>query len=320
MRQRLFLCALFAVLLCPVAAFAQNCSDALVVSTYSSTSERSYDYRMSQFVSETQYEDLKRGMSGDAVIYGVPVGANYDEYRAASSEMIRQSGVQLSERQMRNVLWTGLNDASSQAYQACLRASRYGLILYPRAATRNQVEFVLEYRPTDAGTTLQITWQGAPANILAALPSSIEANAVRRFVVARPQGTEEFILVVNSTRLSDTAIITAYPPAPPVIEPQWNGRVVSLSNRDNSSTVDLPYGYRVGRFGYEYVSNAHNHRFLFDIFGPNGTVLRRDIEYIGNNQTSWQSRVQSVNVAGHKLQFAFANWNDGVGEFHYSWR
>jgi hypothetical protein len=308
------LVGLVAAILASPPAYAEDCSAALIVSTYRNVSERSFDYRLSQFVSESDYNQLRQNQSGNAVIYGVPVGMNYDEYREASRSMIRQSGESLSEHQMENVLWTGLNDNSLAAYRACLTASRYGLL-------RSQVELIVEYAPTTGGPpTLNLDWSGAPADVIALMPRTLEAHTPRHVIIPRPQGKDEFLLAANGA-VSDAIHVTAYPSAPTTADPPWQANEVTLNDRDNSSSVRLLYGYQLRRFGYERADAAgERHHFLFDIYDPRGVVVVRDVSYTAANSTPWEGRRQSVSVNGHTLEFAFANWNDGIGTIHYSWR
>ena len=65
-------------------AKANNCSDALIVSMHSSSSKIKSDWRLSIFVSEEQYNKMKNSAGANARVYGVPVGANYSQYKASA--------------------------------------------------------------------------------------------------------------------------------------------------------------------------------------------------------------------------------------------
>jgi hypothetical protein len=198
-------------------AAAQDCSRALIVSTYREHDELSRDYRMARFVTRQEYEELKKNVSADGVIYGVPVGANYDEYRARALKISESVSVSLSEHQVRNILWTGLDPNSLKAYESCLIANNYGLFLYVRSATKNEIEIVLKYRPTSGSGEIAITWTGGTPDIRELLPKRIGIAEITR-IVPRP-AKDNLLLGVNvvgdGPNAPPAVMITAWPGDPP---------------------------------------------------------------------------------------------------------
>lgn len=203
----------------PTSGYAQqNCSEALIVDTYNDSSESSRDYRLSKFVTEGQWNELKKGGSGRAVIYGVPIGASYSEYQANSRFKEQQTGESLTEHQARNILWTGLSDNSLEAYTTCLHANSSGLFFYVKGATHTQLEVIVRYNGAADANPLPLSWSGGTPEVIAQLPLGIRTNESIPTIVNRPS-TGDYLLamrVVNGSFPAPPSIrITAWPPLPP---------------------------------------------------------------------------------------------------------
>ncbi|RWF64106.1 hypothetical protein [Mesorhizobium sp.] len=305
-------------------AFSDDCSDALIVSTYRKNSESSSDWRLSQYVSEDEFKQLQKNAGAKAVVYGVPVSGSYSDYQTASKNRIQQSGEKLTKAQAENVIWTGLNDASLRGYEACLHSKDYGLFLYPRKATKKQVELRLEYRPVGSAAAVNLNWPGAPAG--ADFPKQIKANERRTIIIRRPASPDdEILLSVNGGGATAEAItITAYPNPPKMVAPAYEVLQVSMrnpvTNVGTAGTASLHDGYEVRNIRYHHVGpGKDDHEMDFDVYGPEGRV-KTDISYIANNGSDWKKRISSVQIESHVLKYAFSNWNDNQAQFHFIWQ
>jgi hypothetical protein len=102
------------------------------------------------------------------------------------------------------------------------------------------------------------------------------------------------------------------PPPPPTFSR------VRVSGPGASATVGN--GYRLTEIRYTHVGpSPHRHQFRFNVMGPNGTE-RVGVTYTGDNSTSWSSRTAQIRLGGQTLTYAFANWDNGAAELHYSWQ
>src|SRR5271157_4630351 len=110
------------ILLASSLSAQQVCDAALVKSTYNSFSSDQMDWRLATLVTEKDYNEIKQDAGGSAVIYGVPVGANYDEYRKNVTEKLASYHESLTRNQIKNILWTGLDPNAKSAYSECLQA------------------------------------------------------------------------------------------------------------------------------------------------------------------------------------------------------
>ncbi len=290
-----------------------DCLSTLVTSTYREGSEWNRDYRLSQYVSKESYDRLKQDLSADAIVYRIPLGGSYSDYKAKSRRMVRRSNASLTEAQAHNVLWTGLDQDSLPAFQACVRAASYGLFLHAGKATEQHVELLLSYRPTPEGDEdLKLKWSGPTDGL--DLPSTIDAHGENTIIIDRPSSDEEERLIAANGEggISTGAVhITAYPPPPPELPvPAWAQAQVYLGGGSHT----LGEGYELRNIRYWPLDQPHTHAFRFDVFGSNG-LLRSDVPYEGRNQPQWTKK--TIEIDGYVLEFGFSHWNDYMGTLHY---
>jgi hypothetical protein len=305
-------------------AKAENCSEALIVDTYDEKSTLSSDWRLSQYLSDEQFQKMKQkaGVSGD--VYGFPVKGDYSKYKEASQKRIQASDEKLTRDQAYNLLWTSLGDASLKAYEACLRDRKpNGLFLYPIKATKNEVELRIAYVPAPGSNAkpISLSWQGNVSGMK--LPNKISPNATETRVVPRPSsGHNDILLALNGGGYTaGSVVITALPgPPPEPPQPGWTFRFTKVRDaRHNIGTVGnvlLPDGYSIEQIYYLDVGD--DHEFTFEVYGPSGRILNNQV-YKGNGRTDWKSRTLEIVVDGKKLTYAFDGWNDGTSWFRYMW-
>src|SRR5579864_8162883 len=97
----------------------QVCDAALIKSTYNSFTSDQTDWRLATLVSEKDYNEIKQDAGGNALIYGIPVGANYSDFQRNIHDKLQTHTESLSRNQIRNILWTGLDPNSPGAYHDC---------------------------------------------------------------------------------------------------------------------------------------------------------------------------------------------------------
>jgi hypothetical protein len=97
------------------------CDAALVKTAYSSGSATHEDWRLSLLINRENYEQAKHDAGVSAVIYGIPVGANYGDYSQNRETMFENHNESRTIDEMRNVAWTALDPTSANAHSDCLR-------------------------------------------------------------------------------------------------------------------------------------------------------------------------------------------------------
>ena len=142
---------------------AKDCDGALVKSTYNSFSTDHLDSRIASFVSEKEYNEIKQDFGVSAIIYGVPVGANYGDFQKSVGEKVASFSSSLSRDQTRNILWTGIDPNSPGAYQACLDATVFssrGLHLAVISATTSDLAVAVAWHPEGGDSpTIHPHWE-----------------------------------------------------------------------------------------------------------------------------------------------------------------
>src|SRR6185295_3718895 len=118
-----------------------ECNAALIVSTYNKIDASKSDWRMATFVDKDSYSKIKDSAGASAVIYGVPVGANYDQFRENIDRYKTSTTESLSQEQFHNISWTGLGSEAADAYKECIRQKSRGLYILPDKATDTDLSF-----------------------------------------------------------------------------------------------------------------------------------------------------------------------------------
>lgn len=213
---------------CLVSAFfchaqsSSSCDKALVLSTYNRFSQDKVDWRLASFVTREMYEEIKHNAGAGATIYGVPMTANYDDFKKQIDNQTNSLNESLTHDQAENIMWTGLDPTSATTYSACLQSqvlSSRGLHIVVRSATDQDIAILLTWVPqgADAGT-IPITWSGLNVN---SSGQALPANATQGqnlILVARPQ--MQRTLAVNAAGFGDSVTLTPLPaPAPPQPQP-----------------------------------------------------------------------------------------------------
>jgi hypothetical protein len=197
------------------------CDAALVKSTYNKFSSDHLDWRLAQYVSEQTYDEIKHDAGVNAVIYGVPVGASYGDFKKHVDDRVNSLRTSLTHDQAINVMWTGLDPNAVTAYSTCLQTvvlSSSGLHMVVRSATARDIALTLRWVPRGTDPRMiNLTWSGLRTDIDGkALPHTI-TQGEQTVIVARPKARQQ--LAVNSSGLSDVITMEPIPPPPPAPKP-----------------------------------------------------------------------------------------------------
>ena len=119
-------------------------------STYNKASTRFKDARVAEQVSRSEYEEIKHNGDANAVIYGIPMGTNYDDYHQRASDAASSMNSSLTESEAINILWTGVDANTVTAYSNCLSAQvlqSRGLHMVVKGATASDLTILIRYVP-----------------------------------------------------------------------------------------------------------------------------------------------------------------------------
>ena len=208
--DRVFLsasCAVFAVLSNATAhADGPDCNKALILSTYNSVSSDRLDYRLAESVDEETYKKIKEKHGGGITvpIYGVPVGANYDQFKDNVRRYKRSQNrtESLTKEQETSIRWTGLDPNSVTTHRECLNyalaTTRGTVILTVLYATETDVSVVLRYnKATGQPDTIDIAWStNLKTNDGRPLPRTLSSGADRYIIFGQPTASQQ--IAVNT--------------------------------------------------------------------------------------------------------------------------
>lgn len=204
-------------------AHLAECDSALAKTSIAYSDSTRYDWRLSLLVTKDNYNEQKSSVGASAVIYGIPVGANYDEYSTNRSNFYSSHNESMSLSNSRSLAWEGLTDVNAKVYSDCISSMRNrapGLYVTPDKATKDTVSLTIYYNagPHDPNLIhlhFQDLGNVLPKNHL----NILRRNVAQPLVIIRPKsGTP--ILAVSATTIDvngDSIEIPAYPPQPPAI-------------------------------------------------------------------------------------------------------
>lgn len=258
------------------AADVSACNATLIRATYQSAQSRFLDWRLAEMIDESTYQQLKQGMGANATIYGVPMGAKYENFKENINTFRKITNVSLTTSEFQNILWTGLDPVAGQAYAKCIDAqvtTSNGLFLIPRQANENFITIVIRLRaPSSAANRLPVTWGGyRPTSVT--LPREIARGDDYTVEIPRPRQTRT--LVINGGGYTDSIEITPLSSRPTNSPAQACGGVENargkyeIAGNPRTSSTGLGQGFRInvpecGNF--TLTGNWSNY-----VFGPNNT-------------------------------------------------
>jgi hypothetical protein len=201
-----------------------SCNAALVQSTYNQNGSQFHDWRLAEHVSEEAYNEVKHAAGARAEIFGVPIGADYSDFRSNIQSFSGGSEQALTSSQAENVMWTGLSRDSLTAYSDCLSAlsNQSGLSLVVDWATETDVALTLRWHPrmvassTPEPATIDVEWSGSVGGT--ELPASVSEGDGVPIIVPRP--VKESTLAVRSGGIGSSVILTPLPTALPPTKPR----------------------------------------------------------------------------------------------------
>ena len=131
---------------------------------------------MASHVDQSTYEKIKTDIGAEGVIYGIPVGANYGNFKENIQSYTTGQSSSYSEEQFRNVSWTGLSPEAADAYKECIRLQKKGLFLIPDKATDTDITFRVSYTIVGGSANpVPVAWTGG-AVAENSLPKTISAG------------------------------------------------------------------------------------------------------------------------------------------------
>jgi hypothetical protein len=148
------------------AANAEDCSTVLRFDETKFENSNNYDWRMAESLTRDQWSEISHHANADAIVYGVPLGASWQDYHANAEHLDTAHQEQLSVQQNTALWMKTMSDNSVAAYRECIRNvgnTDPGLHLSPTAYTDDKEYLLLSYTPTrwTDPHVVSVTWQGS---------------------------------------------------------------------------------------------------------------------------------------------------------------
>jgi hypothetical protein len=148
------------------------------------------------------------------LIYGIPVGASYSDFKSSVDKKIQDAHESLSFDQAANVMWTGLDPNSPSTYSDRLQAevlTSRGLHLAVKSATETDIAVVVSCVP-QGNDPQQAAVNWSPAALPGAIFPSTVTQGSALIVVPRPNAQRT--LAVNYPGFQASVVLEPYPVPP----------------------------------------------------------------------------------------------------------
>ncbi len=203
-----------------------SCDSALVRASFIDRGTFSRDARLSEYVSEGDWQSAHDQYGASYEYYGLKIGGSANDYKSRSQEYIHRTQSHVSVSEARNMMWTGLDAQAGSIYQTCVEGiiREYGLHLAPITATESDVSLKIRWNPrgTQEKGTVHVTWSGRGIP-LKDLPTVVTQGETI-VIVPRPQVESQ--LVIHLPGYDDVVTLTPLPS-------HW----LSVSQIDNYDTI-----------------------------------------------------------------------------------
>jgi hypothetical protein len=137
------------------------CESALVLSTYNKQLVYNSDWRLADLGDQNAYDQIKHDAGVNAVIYGIPVGTSYSDFKDSISRFRHGHNESLSTSRLLSIAWTGLDPNAASAYKTCLDSAVFlenGLHAAILAATRRDYTILVKWQVPGQATPATVTW------------------------------------------------------------------------------------------------------------------------------------------------------------------
>lgn len=196
------------------------CTDALVRSTLSIGSSVRTDWRLATLVSEGEWNEASQKEGASAIIYGVPVGASYQDFKKRVSQLTQTYNESLSTEQLYNLAWTGLDPNAVDAYKSCLDNLQLGLLVAVKSATASTISLLVRYNGTGNEPPGPITVQWVPPTIEGVTLDTSVPQGGNGHTIQVPRPQTETVLYANYGGVTSPGVyLGPLPPPPPPIAP-----------------------------------------------------------------------------------------------------
>lgn len=125
------------------------CDGSLVMETIAKTYTEQDNYSLAYLITSENYDEAKHAAGVSAVIYGVPVGANYSDYAKNRSKHFESHQESQSRSVGRTVAISKLDKQSGKDYRTCINAvlKDNGFYAWVDSVTDTDIVIGLLWRP-----------------------------------------------------------------------------------------------------------------------------------------------------------------------------
>ncbi|MFG1278750.1 hypothetical protein [Xanthobacter autotrophicus] len=182
-------------------ANAADCEKALIKDTYNSSAYSAVSWKAARLITEEDYNDIRKNLKGEAVIYGIPMGGGWEDFKTERKKRQEQSFEAFSSIDATNIAQALISPETSKNYQACIEAelNQYGVHIAVKNASDVDSVLLLRYTASvEAPTTVDLKWSGD--RIPKSLPKKITSGGGNVIIPIKRDKNSDIVLAVNRTK------------------------------------------------------------------------------------------------------------------------
>jgi hypothetical protein len=224
-------------------ADVSKCDATLVRETSQEKDVSQKDYRLALLITKDVYQKLYQSLDAKAIVYGIPMGAGFEEYHANAVHMKSYLAESYNESRLREVAKTYLSRDGARLYGECLRAvamSMQGLHLFIRNGSPQDRQTILAAYWYDTNKLKPITVSWEPS-VVAGKTLGSKINVGENLIPLATPTTDRLKLILHYPGQDQEVTIEPIASPPPLYEgPTYVRRVLfscaaTSQDRDNAA-------------------------------------------------------------------------------------
>jgi hypothetical protein len=124
----------------------ENCSKALVPTTTNVTYDEVTTFALAYSLSESAWDDARQKFGVNAVVYGVPIGADWSSYHATAKQKAESLNINYFDKYAYAYATSGLSGEALGAYTDCI-VKNYGAAVYSGQSGTKFYTVYISYKP-----------------------------------------------------------------------------------------------------------------------------------------------------------------------------
>ena len=261
-----------------------TCDAALTKDAYYLNTSSHVDWRLATLVTSEQRQQKQDQYGVSAVIYGIPVGASYQDFQNNISAYASSHNESLNADYSKLIAWSTLDAAAPSNYDNCLKtiaASQPGLSVMIVGLTNTTALLSVRYAMSlNDKKQVQVSWLDHDHLLTGPVPTTLKSGAAAVYVnVRRPSAQDSFISLTRTDQGGGAPVriplqITPDLVQAPILRSWADSNTASSTNPLPATAADRYATFSVTLYADLTFANSN----------LSGTLKMNGIQYCGSSQ------------------------------------